>query len=134
MRHPVYEITLPAGFGYVSVLRWHPTYGDILGVDVTPSDEPLIDTDAFKFGRIVIFPLRAAMAAKRLPARYAGDLQPQQAPNITFKFAVRDQSGGAIYWWLWDGAAITLADARQDLSSVPERRVLTQKDFMNIWS
>jgi len=131
--HPVFEITLPNGFGYLTVLRRHPTYGDVLGLEPTLFEKPVKETDTLSLNRIVIFPLAAALKAGTLIARHISNNEQGLDPQITFKFAVRDTAGDPIYWWLWDGEAIKIADLDQDLSTLPERRVLTTKELMAIW-
>lgn len=133
MKQPIFEITLAKGFGYVSLLRSHPTYGDILGVDLTLYRKPLVRLGTFNVNRIVISPLLAAIKATAVSARKIEERTVQNDPDIIFKFAVRDNAGDPIYWWLWDGDVIKIADADEDLSSLPERRVLTPVELLNSW-
>lgn len=133
MTQAVYEIALATGFGYVSILCTHPTYGDVLGVDTAIHETRLKDPGTFTFDQIVIFPLEAAVTSRTVIAQHIGDRPVSDNTPIIFKFAVRDRAGDPIYWWLWDGDQIKLADANEDLDALPERRVLSPRAFLGVW-
>jgi len=131
---PIYEIALPAGFGYVAVILRHATYGTILGVDRTLHQIQQRDLTGFTADQIVIFPLEAAVKAQTLSARHIGERPVADVPRLCFKFAVRDKDGDPIYWWLWNGDTIEIAGDDCDLSQLPERTVLTQKELVALWA
>lgn len=130
---PVYEVTLPTGFGYVCVLHRHPTYGDVLGVDPTVCERPSPDPTGIVHEQVVIFPIEAAIKAQSLSARHVGDRVVEEPPPLCFKFAVRDKNGDPIYWWLWDGDEIKIAGDDLDLDAMPERKVLTPQELIALW-
>lgn len=133
MTGTVYEIALPNGYGYVRVLRHHPTYGEILTVDQTVYGTPLQDVSALAADKIVIFPLSATARSQEVSFRRMSDTLTAPETPFLFKFAVRDQNGDPIYWWLWDGDEIQISGDDKDIADLPERKILTKKEFLSMW-
>jgi hypothetical protein len=50
---------------------------------------------------------------------YLGGAQLSVMPRL--KFAVRDEDGQPIYWWLWDGDTIEVASTDMNIAALPER-------------
>ncbi len=129
----VFEIKLADGLAYVQIVQVHPVYGDILAVDAALYSSAVADLNHLTFTTIVIFPLQAASSAKHVDANQIGRSGTADQPHPNFKFAVRDTAGVPLYWWLWDGRGIAIAEPDQDLSSTPERKILSRAEFLDLW-
>lgn len=129
----LFEIALPDGFAYARLNSTHPVYGDVLLVDQRRYEKQLDDLGVIDCSTIVVFPLSAAVAKGTLKARQIESATTARGDTPIFKFAVRDAEGGAIYWWLWDGEGIKIAGDDVDLSLLPERRALSQSQFLAVW-
>lgn len=128
----IFEIPLADGFGYVQLRARHAVYGDILDVDLRKYPAGGQDSGQLVFSKTVIFPL-CPISNGSVSGRPAGHLRLKSSDAPLFKFAVRDPSGTAIYWWIWNGSGIFLATPDQPLEDLPERRVLSRAELLALW-
>ncbi|MEM8740192.1 MAG: hypothetical protein AAGE13_01755 [Pseudomonadota bacterium] len=129
----VFQISVADGYGYAQLRACHRVYGDIVGLDGRIFARPVADLTALCLSHILIFPLRAAIAAGAVAAMPAGTARVDGPPIPDFKFAVRDAAGAPIYWWIWTGEEIVLAEPMRDLATLPERVVASCDQFLEIW-
>ncbi|MEM9048385.1 MAG: hypothetical protein AAGC92_06665 [Pseudomonadota bacterium] len=129
----VFRIALAEGYGYAQLRACHRVYGDILGLDARCFPQPVADLVALNLTRIVIFPLIAAIDTGALDAAHAGTAAINGPPIPEFKFAVRDRTGAPIYWWIWTGEEIVLAEPGRDLDPLPERVVASRAQILQGW-
>ena len=135
----IVEISLIDGFGYVQVSHLHNIYQEVLKVCTKSFAEPLPDPQVLAFEKVCLFPLSAAIVSGQLqgsvvaPDRRRETESLNKTPFPLFKFAVRNEQGEALYWWLWDGEQIELAAEDTDYNNLPVRRVLMVDEFREMF-
>ncbi|MEL6235476.1 MAG: hypothetical protein AAFR46_13825 [Pseudomonadota bacterium] len=129
----VFQVSTSQGYGYAQLRACHRVYGDIIGLDARPFAQPVADLTTLRLSHILIFPLMAAIRSGALAAVPAGAAPITGPPIPEFKFAVRDGTGTPIYWWIWTGEEIVLAEPTRDLTDLPERVVAGRDQFLRVW-
>ncbi|QIE56919.1 hypothetical protein G5B40_16625 [Pikeienuella piscinae] len=130
------EINTEAGRGYVLVTHLHPAYPEALrvysGLHVARPAK-LAEATAAPFS-IVLFPLSAAMLDGELAGEVVDRLPVPAAERAypLFRTPIRDRNGDAIYWWLWDGDAITPAEEGRDIAHLPVREVVGVETLLGL--
>jgi hypothetical protein len=130
----VARVEIEGSHFYAKCLSVHPTYGEILTLDLQRYEEPVQSACDLTFSEFVIFPLSQALDGGRLHGQVEGHLStitPSVMPR--FKFAVRDGDGQPIYWWLWDGNTIEIASTDMNLAALPERKMTTLSELISRW-
>ncbi len=128
------RIDLDSAYFYAKCISVHPTYQEILTIDPNRYDMPVAAADELSFLDFRIFPLSHALLSGRLDGQvedHLSDVKPLVLPR--FKFAVRDNAGQSIYWWLWDGHTIEIAAPDQDISLLPERKLTSVSKLISYW-
>lgn len=130
----VVECRVNGSFRYAQLFYLHPSYREIVGLDPTQFEAGVTDLAALNFSQTLIFPLSEHLQSGDLKGRVRTDLRsarPVQMPR--FKFAIRDNTGEALYWWVWDGDGIEIASPDDDLDALPNRCTTPLVDVLKIW-
>ncbi|MEP4196489.1 MAG: hypothetical protein ABJL99_12745 [Aliishimia sp.] len=130
----VVRIDLNDAHFYAKCVCVHPTYHEVLAIDPNRYDALLASPDALSFSEFVIAPLSQALQLGRLKGQVESHLSHHSLLTMPlFRFAVRDSNGLPIYWWLWDGNSIKIAEADRDISGLPERKLTSISDLKTRW-
>ncbi|MEO9684599.1 hypothetical protein [Tateyamaria sp.] len=130
----VVRIDLDDAHFYAKCVCVHPTYHEILAIDPNRYEVPVATSDALSFSEFAIASMSHALQSGSLKGQIQNHLSNQNPLTMPlFRFAVRDSAGRPIYWWLWDGQSIKIAEPGCDISCLPDRKLTSISDLTSRW-
>ncbi|MCC5987068.1 MAG: hypothetical protein JJT95_05250 [Pararhodobacter sp.] len=132
----VIEIETPHGLAYLQVTHLHSVYPNVVraisGLHQKRPDElaALAQAPTAFTGLI---PIAEMLRSQALRGAHVGHAPVPEADSQfpTFSTPIRDRNGDIVYWWYWNGSALSYeVDKQPKAANRPRREVIGAKDLM----
>lgn len=127
----VIAVETEAGTRYVQVTHRRPPYATVVrAIDRTGESASTIDIAKGRTAFLAIVELDGVSKDSESRVRRLGHAPIPDAERDypTFRLAIRDKTGAAVYWWAWDGEGLSVTPPENE-KDLPVREVLSLQNL-----